>query len=273
MSNRLLLRVELNKGRLGIPLSKLSKVAGEIESFLKLFCEDLEIDHEKGKWIALNFQNSSVIYDAEFIGDSTESQQKDYHYYLEKILTDPINVSNGKIKRKTVLQYANIAHSLDPDEPIGLGIYRGDYANPTVFKFDRKISSEITSAIENKVEYYGALQGMINGLYNIASEKPYFKLRDTISTKLINCYFADSFYNAVVDLLKMRNAIIHISGIITASRIDRQLECVFIRSGDKIELAEQYKPGDLDKFFGSIPDILEGRSLRDYMGDVRSSDE
>ena len=61
-------RFQLNKGRMGAPLSKLGKIAGQAERFLRALATDANIDQSSGEWLALNFDNGSVSYDAEFQG-------------------------------------------------------------------------------------------------------------------------------------------------------------------------------------------------------------
>ena len=61
-------RLILNEGRHGAPLSKLSKWRN-LERFRKSLASDSQIDTKPGEWVAANFTNSSVAYDAEFLGD------------------------------------------------------------------------------------------------------------------------------------------------------------------------------------------------------------
>jgi len=59
------IRVELNKGRVGMPLGKMANITHETMKFLKMVCEDIGALEVADKWIALNFENDSVDFDCE----------------------------------------------------------------------------------------------------------------------------------------------------------------------------------------------------------------
>src|ERR1700737_2515547 len=63
---RLRIRLVFNPGRVGAPMDKLGEFSSQTERFLRAFSLDLGIAAKKGEWIAENFTNDSVSFDAEF---------------------------------------------------------------------------------------------------------------------------------------------------------------------------------------------------------------
>src|SRR3989442_15964787 len=64
-------KIGLNKGRHGIPIHKLADVAAEAEKFFKMFAADVRLG--KGEWIADNFENGSVEFDINYVGEATSA--------------------------------------------------------------------------------------------------------------------------------------------------------------------------------------------------------
>jgi hypothetical protein len=62
------IRVELNKGRKGIPMHKLAALTDEIQKFFQRMGLDLGVSAPKDRWLAVKFGNGSVAFDAEYQG-------------------------------------------------------------------------------------------------------------------------------------------------------------------------------------------------------------
>src|SRR5947207_12988200 len=62
------IKVVLNKGRQGVPIKRLVRVADEARKFLEMFAKDVGLG--EGGWIAEHFTNTSVGYGGTFIGES-----------------------------------------------------------------------------------------------------------------------------------------------------------------------------------------------------------
>ena len=56
--------IVLNKGRKGIPLQKLARISYELQQFLGLLGEDLQIEMGAG-WLGTDFYNGSLGFTAE----------------------------------------------------------------------------------------------------------------------------------------------------------------------------------------------------------------
>jgi hypothetical protein len=65
------IKLVLNEGRIGIPLEKLAGIATDTKEFLAMLATDLDLPGEE--WIAVNFENGSVIFDCERIALDVES--------------------------------------------------------------------------------------------------------------------------------------------------------------------------------------------------------
>jgi hypothetical protein len=71
---RIKVRFELNKGRIGAPLSKLGDISRQTERFLRSLAADVRIEAKAEEWLAVNFRNGSVSYDAELQGEITPAE-------------------------------------------------------------------------------------------------------------------------------------------------------------------------------------------------------
>jgi hypothetical protein len=67
----------LNKGRKGIPLKKLASISAEIQQFLGLLGEDLNIELGAG-WIGIDFSNGSLGFVAEKVDPVEELKEKEF---------------------------------------------------------------------------------------------------------------------------------------------------------------------------------------------------
>ena len=122
---RVKVRFELNKGRIGAPLSKLGDISRQAEKFLRLLAADVKVATKADEWLAVNFRNGSVSYDAEFQGEITPAEVDAFNRNLEFLADyDPdAEGANGLVSPATALEFARLGTLIDPDEVIGLGIY------------------------------------------------------------------------------------------------------------------------------------------------------
>ncbi len=122
--SQLRLRIELNKGGVGISFHKLAQVSVETELFLRMLVED--IDRQiTGSWVAKDFENNSVDFTAEYVGQITPEQSQACSQALAYVTSEELDYSNldDRIRRTTLLQYAKIARHIDADEAIYFRLY------------------------------------------------------------------------------------------------------------------------------------------------------
>ena len=126
----------MNKGRHGIVLHKLAKIAEEAEKFLSFFSEDLKLCKEE--WIADSFRNGSVSFTASYVGGAEEAQITRAQHALSRIIDPKIKATelNGSLSNRTYAQFAKIANPIDADDSIGLGVLneKGRFVTKTLTK-------------------------------------------------------------------------------------------------------------------------------------------
>ena len=114
---RLRIRIELNRGGVGVPLHKLASVVDEAQKFFYLLTEDVQIDQTKGEWLGFDFGNESLNFTAEFVGPVTAEQVAAFHAAFD---------GTTSLRRATISQFARITDAIEQDELIGFGLYLSD---------------------------------------------------------------------------------------------------------------------------------------------------
>src|SRR5260370_42659970 len=71
---RLRIRMELNRGGVGVPLHKLASVVNEAQKFFRMLGDDVHIDTGAGEWLGFDFDNKSLNFTAEYVGPPAVSQ-------------------------------------------------------------------------------------------------------------------------------------------------------------------------------------------------------
>ena len=121
---KLKVKFVLNKGRRGAPLGKFGKISEQVERFLIALTHDCGAQARQGEWVAADFENGSVAFDADFQGFVEQHIAASFQKNLEFLADfDPDTEGlNGLVRENTALEYAKIGCLIDPDEEIGLGI-------------------------------------------------------------------------------------------------------------------------------------------------------
>src|SRR5258708_2984495 len=114
---RLRIRVELNRGGVGIPLHKLSSVVQEAEKFFQMLGEDVRIEKDRGEWLAFDFDNESLNFTAEFVGPASPDQVRAFAAAFD---------GTTSLRRATIAQFTHITDAIGEDELIGFGLYHSD---------------------------------------------------------------------------------------------------------------------------------------------------
>ena len=138
---RLRIRIELNRGGVGVPLHKLASVVDEAQKFFYLLTEDVQIDQSKGEWLGFDFGNESLNFTAEFVGPVTAEQVAAFHAAFD---------GTTSLRRATISQFARITDAIEQDELIGFGLYLSDEGNdPTEWRcLSRRDALRITEEIQ-----------------------------------------------------------------------------------------------------------------------------
>jgi hypothetical protein len=187
---RVKVRLIVNKGRLGAPMAKLGKISEQTEKFLKMLAADCEIETHASEWLAKNFGNGSVEFDAEFQGDVNPADAEIFARSLELLADfdpDSEGLNTATIKPATALEYARIGALIDPDEEIGLGIYSPYAAKPKMRTITYRATAALKREIEAPVVSYGSVQGILHAWFKEAKE-PNFQLRELSTDALVRVY-------------------------------------------------------------------------------------
>jgi hypothetical protein len=149
---RLRIRIELNRGGVGVPLHKLASVVDESQKFFYLLAEDSRIDQSKGNWLGFDFGNESLNFTAEFVGPVTSEQVSAFHAAFD---------GTTSLRRTIIAQFARITESIEQDELIGFGLYSADESNePSEWRcLSRRDALRITEEIQLLLEASGETDG------------------------------------------------------------------------------------------------------------------
>jgi hypothetical protein len=251
-------RVEMNKGGVGVSLRKLAKISLEYEKFLRSFSHDLHLDLNNGDWVAKDFENSSVEYVAEYVGPVHIEVVNKSLAALKYIMNEHNDFADlgSSISRATIVQYAHIAKDIDPDESVEFGVYdNGDDHSIHRFRLskERSLAIETRFQRDNTIQYEGSFQGKIHSLYKEV-EKPHIYVRELSTGNLVVCYYSRSRYEEIAKALKQQDSIVYIGGLVTASRESRK---PLYMNLERMRVAEEYREGDLEKFFGCAPNMSD----------------
>jgi len=122
---RLRVRIELNRGGVGVPLEKLASVVQQAQSFFRMLGEDVHIDQTQGEWLGFDFDHESLNFTAEFVGPVTQEQVSAFHSAFD---------GTTGLRRATIAQFARIADGIDEDEVIGFGLYLNEGEDPAEWR-------------------------------------------------------------------------------------------------------------------------------------------
>jgi len=111
---RLRVRVELNRGGVGVPLHKLASVVQESERFFQMLAQDVHVERERGEWLAFDFDHESLNFTAEYVGPVTADQVRAFCAAFDGVTS---------LRRATIAQFTRIADAIGEDELIGFGLY------------------------------------------------------------------------------------------------------------------------------------------------------
>jgi len=258
---QLRVKIELNKGRHGIPIHKLAQVAEEAEKFFQMFAEDLGL--KKGEWIADNFTNGSLSFDTNYVGTAPDplilTSQKAFDLITDPS-TSPDDLKYG-ISKKTFLQFARMAAPVDADDSVHIGLYNGQPDMPKMRELTKQRFIEIEKEIIQTIEQYGGVQGIITALFKDSNT---FWIRELSTGNIVSCIFPLSMYTLVWKMLESKDAVVNVEGwkIVTNGRVEHLKVTTITPS-------PEYQEGDLEQFFGCDTNFTGNLSTEEYIDDLR----
>jgi hypothetical protein len=234
-------------------MAKLGRIAEQAEKFLRALAADCEIPTKPGEWLAANFKNGSVEYDAELPDDVNPGSAQIFSKYLEALADydpdgDGLNIG---VSDSTAVEYARIGAIIDPDENIGLGIYPLRGGRPKWRSISYSATSAIRRNIETPIPAYGSAQGVMHAWFKEVRE-PNFQLRELATESLIRVFYPASLYNSVAEAVRERTTMLMVSGNMLFDRATRQ--AIELRA-ERIDKVRMLSTAEFESFFGSAPDF------------------
>ncbi len=259
--------VILNKGRKGIPFDKLAKISYELQQFLALLGEDLQIAKGEG-WLATGFYDGSFGCTAQKIDPVEAPKIKAFKQAFRNVAK---RKPDARVRPSTIRQYTRIA------EPMAIGDL-AEFGLPNSEAEDHEEWCELTkqealliaSEVQSTVRAHGGIQGIIHSVF-LGASPPHFQLRELSTGELVKCvYSSRRQYDELANALKQHNAVVHVFGIIRTDLINRQIEELRVT---KIQLADTFSKEDFERFVGCAPGLLGDQGLQDFVDYVRGRAE
>jgi hypothetical protein len=258
--------MEVNPGRTGVPLHKLASIARETEQFLRSLATDLGIETALGDWLATDFYNGSAGWNVEHARPVDPAVAARYAHVVDSIIAmrPGEDTPDRFVSGRTLRCYANIGRTLDNDEYVRIAPYNN--GRPVDWRLLRKMHAlEVERVLLTPVVYVGSLQGRLGTWYK---ESNYFDLRELAGGSLVKCYYDNEMYGEIHQLYKDRAAVVHVSGQITASRVERRAEEVrvsYLRTYEPLSAAE------FEELYGSAPRLTGDLPLDEYYDAIRGN--
>lgn len=254
---RLKIRFSINKGRLGAPMAKLARISEQAEKFLRSLAADSGVEIKQGEWLAVNFGNGSVEYDAEFHGVINNAAAQIFVRGAELLADyDPENegLNSAVVSEVTALEYSKIGALIDPDETIGMGIYPALGGSPKWRQITYGKTAAIRKQIERPIPAFGSVQGIIHTLHKEARD-PHFQMRELSTEAMVKVYYPNALYSEVASALLERNTLIVASGNILYDRASRAASEMRMEGLKKLPTLST---AEFEGFFGSAPNFEYG---------------
>jgi hypothetical protein len=262
------IRVELNKGRVGMPLDKMAAIARDTVDFLGSLTRDLGLEEPAHAWLAERFDNGSVDFDCRFAVPLEEARGLGLRSAMRMVFANDYSDATTAmlIRPETRRRYARIARPLDADEVARFGIYQdGTVDSIEWFTLSAALAAEIEEPLAGSHRSYGEVQGIVHAFFKEA-EKPYLKIRELSSQQLVNCYFPKELYRNAVEVLADPEAVVFVEGWTTESA-----ETGFISEVEVADfrLAPEFRSEVYHAGLGSQPGFTGGIETTDYIREVR----
>src|SRR5437870_2355942 len=245
------IRVTLGRGKRGILLEKLGRIAQDTIKFLQDLGSDLGIPAAE-QWIADNFSSAhSVVFDLSPQADS-DLWKRGLKSVMARDFSD--DVMNIRISPRTRQEYAEIANDLEPDEKIEFALLDGATETPEVYELDRSAITQFVSETPDFYRYPGEIQGIVHSFVKEA-KRPKLVMRELSTRQLVDCYFTKNMYQGAVALLHDEEAIISVEGIVTE---DSSTGLVTEMDVTEFTPAPTFDLETFERMIGAFPKALTG---------------
>ncbi len=263
------IRVELNKGRIGMPLGKLAAICAETVKFLNMLSDDLQLTDGEPVWLAENFENDSVDYDCRLANDVGEARTEIGRRALRLIMGETLTLDDPelafKIRPETRRQYFHIAAPIDPDEKVRFGVYLDGGAKPDLwYDLARHEEALVSGGVIDRGAY-GEIQGIVHAFFK-EGRRPHLRVRELATQQFVKCFFRMDMYNAAVELLNDRTAVVFVEGHIREDANTGETREIDV---EDFRLAPDFSKDNFEKFLGTIPDYTGAITTEEFVEQLR----
>jgi len=265
---RLRIRIQMFKGRDAVPLPRFGVLSNELHKFLRSLGDDLGIPDAENVWLASHFRDGSISFGAAQRADLSSDLERRGTALGEAITSADISVAQSLGgSDRTLLNFAGLAKVCTDDEYIKFGFYKSQKAkNPTRWvKAHQVTGQKIAEVIHPYIDYHGSVFGVVHSLFK-EGDRPHFFLRDLGRGALVKCYYSTSHYTDVVKALWVRDGRLNVSGMIRASRMEREIESLRV---EHLQPAEPMTDQDFERFMGCAPGLTGDLTTAEFIERLR----
>jgi len=249
------IKIEINKGKEGVELEKLSGLAKETFKFLVSLSVDLS--DPDSEWIADNFQNGSLIFELHKRHDARTDIQI-WNDALDAVMENSFanEALNVRIRPETRMQYFNIAKALPEGDAVSFGVVRNGDAPETVtwHRLDKTaalVASEVVAT--PRMAHYGEIQGIVHSFFK-ETKHPKLVIRELSTKALVDCFFTEQLYEHAVALLQDKDGVVFVEGTVSE---DETGNITSIHVAD-FTPAPPFDEREFESMIGTFPGALTG---------------
>lgn len=260
--------VEFNRGRSRASLSRFGSLCSDLNKFLVSAAKDVGIDI--GEFSAFDFTNRSVAFKAES-PDIEDAKAAKYRGEIRELIAyEPSKGTwKGVLTGRSLKSYSTISEHMELDDTLEIALL--DSANEDQWdsfswlQIKKRHAEAIAEFISEPISYYGSVFGKIHSLFKEGDE-PHFTLRESVSNRLVACHYRNEDYATIYDLLKERDAHVHVAGIIVFSREMNEIESIDCERMKRVsELSDEQTRGVLQEL-GNVTGAL---TTEDFIKKIR----
>jgi hypothetical protein len=263
-------RFRLNPGRKGVPLTKLSKQAENIELFLRSLASDLGEDGSTQLWLATDFRNGSMINTAEHQAVVDIDQVAQLNVAMLALTKfKSLDMVPQFVSPATLDRFASLRGALEDDEKLGIAVFDPETGKAQRWQYVDKLKlAEIGEAIETEVRFIGSVMGSTHE-WNKGADRPYLIIRELNSGDLVKCTYNDADYPKVSNIFTRKTAIVIVEGAILFNRITGRSE---VTAATGFEFAPDFPDAEFEAFFGCAPDLTGDLGTDEFIAKGRADE-
>lgn len=265
------IRVEIDRGRERLPLSRIAGFTEKLAGLLEALGEESGFSADENEWQASHFKDGSLQLTAEPRFEIAPEAARAFTAKTTALLSGSLAaVADAEVTVEAADQFLEVARALEPGREVRIGVYSSEKATrPRWRPISPEFAVMLARSTPRPMAYVGSVQGIIVSLFK-EGDSPHFWLRDVATSRRVQCYYQRSMYSLVTDALADQDAVVHVRGRI---QVDDRRERKLRMAVEKIRLA--VAPGgrdDVVRLFGIAPDLTEDMSTSDFLQRLREDE-